>query len=232
MTFVHAKESRFVFGSSALAAYLTGYTTSTTADTADTTALTEANRTYVAGLSESNVTATGLFEPLFDTPVVATFAAGTGYPVTVAPAGFAVGSPVVVLEGRNVSYELSSSVGEVVGANVSIQGTGKFDTGVSLYDLAAVTAGGNGSTHTDAAGTSNGALATLHVPACTGTLTVKVQHSTNNSTWTDLATFTAATGATSQRVVVSGTVNRYLRASWTLTGTGAAATFTASLARR
>jgi hypothetical protein len=47
-----------------------------------------------------------------------------------------------------------------------------------------------------------------------------------------LATFTAATGATSQRVVVSGTVNRYLRASWTLTGTGAAATFTASLARR
>ena len=72
MTFVHAKESRFAFGSSALAAYLTGYTTSTTSDTADTTALTQADRTYVAGLSESNVTATGLFEPLFDTPVVAT----------------------------------------------------------------------------------------------------------------------------------------------------------------
>jgi len=186
----------------------------------------------VAGLSESNVTATGLFEPLFDTPVVAAFGAAAGSPVTVAPAGFAVGSPVVTLEGRAVSYELSSSVGEVVGANVNIQGTGRFDSGVSLYDLAEVIAGGTGTAHTDAAGTNNGAVATLHVPACTGTLTVKVQHSTNNSTWTDLATFTAATGATSQRVEVSGTVNRYLRASWTLTGTGAAATFTASLARR
>lgn len=232
MTFVHAKDSRFVFGSDALAAYLTGYTTTNTSDTADTTALTQTDRTYVAGLSESNVTATGLFEPLFDTPVVAAFGAAAGSPVTVAPAGFAVGSPVVVLEGRTVSYELSSSVGEVVGANLSIQGTGRYDSGVSLYDLGEVSASGTGTTHTDAAGTSNGALATLHVPACTGTLTVKVQHSTNNSTWTDLATFTAATGATSQRVEVSGTVNRYLRASWTLTGAGATATFTASLARR
>lgn len=232
MSFTHSKDSRLMVGSTALAAYLTGYTSSTNTETADTTALTEVNRTYVPGVSDSTLTATGLFEPLSDTPAVAALGAANGSAVTVAPEGLAVGSPVLVVSARETAYELSSAVGEVVGASITFQGDGRFDAGFSLYDLAEVTAGGNGTTHTDAAGTSNGAAATLHVTACTGTLTVKVQHSTNNSTWTDLTTFTAATGATSQRVVVSGTVNRYLRASWTLTGAGAAATFTTSLARR
>lgn len=232
MSFTHSKDSRLAFGANALAAYLTGYTTSTTTDTADTTPLAQSARTYVGGMSDSTITASGLFEPLYDTPAVATFGAANGSAVTVALEGFAVGSPVLVVSGREISYELTSSVGEVVGANISIQGDGRFDAGVSLYDLAEVTAGGNGTAHTAAAGTSGGGIATLHVTACTGTLTVKVQHSTNNSTWSDLATFTAATAATSERVTVSGTVNRYLRASWTLTGAGAAATFTTSFARR
>lgn len=232
MSFTHSKDSRLMVGSTALAAYLTGYTSTTNTDTSDTTPLTSTDRTYVAGLSDSTLTATGLFEPLSDTPAVATLGAASGSPVTIAPAGLAVGAPVLVVSNRETSYELSSAVGEVVAASIAFQGDGRFDAGVSLYDLAEVTAGGNGTAHTDAAGTANGAAATIHVTACTGTLTVKVQHSTNNSVWTDLVTFTAATGATSERVVVAGTVNRYLRASWTLTGAGAAATFTTSLARR
>ena len=232
MTFAHSKDSRLMVGSTALAAYLTGYTSSTNTETADTTPLTESNRTYVAGIADSTLTATGLFEPLSDTPAVAALGAANGTAVTIAPSGLDVGAPVLVVSARETTYELTSAVGEIVGASLTFQGDGRFDAGVSLYDLSEVTAGGTGATHTDAAGTSSGAAATLHVTACTGTLTVKVQHSTNNSTWTDLTTFTAATGATSQRVVVSGAVNRYLRASWTLTGAGAAATFTTSLARR
>ena len=234
MSFVHAKESRFAFGSAALAAYLTSISTSTTTDTADSTDLTSTTKNYVPGLSDSSITCAGLFEPLYDTPAVAAFGAANGSPVSVAPAGFAVGNPVLVLSGRETTYELSGAVGAVVAANVTIQGDGRFDAGISLADLAEVTAGANGSAHTAAAGTSNGGVATLHVTAVTGTLTVKLQHSTNNSTWSDLATFTAATAATSERITVATgtTVNRYLRASWTLTGAGAAATFTTSFARR
>lgn len=232
MSFVHSKDSRFAFGSSALAAYLTGVSTSTTTDTADSTDITSASKNYVAGLSDSSISCSGLFEPVFDTPAVTAFGASAGSAVTVAPAGFGVGSPVLVVSGRETAYEITAAVGAVVAANITIQGDGRFDAGVSLADLAEVTAGGNGTAHTAAAGTSNGGLATIHVTACTGTLTVKIQHSTNNSTWSDLATFTAATAATSERVTVTGTVNRYLRASWTLTGAGAAATFTTSFARR
>jgi len=234
VTFVHAKNSRFAFGSSALAAYLTSVSTSTTVETADSTDLTATTKNYVAGLADSSISCAGLFEPLYDTPVKAALAAAANSPVTVAPDGFAVSKPVLVVAGRETAYEIASAVGAVVSANITIQGDGQYDQGVSLADLLEVTAGANGSTHTDAAGTSNGGIATLHVTACTGTLTVKVQHSTNNSTWADLATFTAATAATSERIIVAPatTVNRYLRASWTLTGAGAAATFTTSFARR
>ncbi len=232
MSFTHSKNSRICFGSSALAAYLTGVTTSSVAETADATPLDATDKTYVSGLLDSTISCSGLFEPLWDTPSVATFGAATNSPVSVAPDGFATSKPVFVVAGRQVTYEVTGAVGAVVAANMNIQGDGKFDVGVSLADLTEVTAGGNGTAHTDAAGTSNGAVATLHVPACSGTLIVKVQHSTNNSTWTDLVTFATATAATSQRVEVAGTVNRYLRASWTLTGVGAAATFTTSLARR
>ena len=232
MSFTHSKDSRFTFGSAALAAYLTGVSTSTTTETADSTDLTAQTKNFVPGLSDSTISCSGLFEPLYDTSAVAAFGAAANSPVTVAPAGFALGNPVLVLAGRQTTYELTGAVGAVVAANINIQGDGRFDAGVSLADLEEVSASGNGSAHTAAAGTSGGGVATLHVTACSGTLTVKVQHSTNNSTWTDLATFTAATGATSQRVEVTGTVNRYLRASWTLTGSGATATFTTSLARR
>lgn len=232
MSFTHSKDSRFAFGSTALAAYLTGFTTSTMVDTADATDITSATRNYVPGLTDSTIAASGLFESLYDTPAVAALGAASGSPVTVAPAGFALGNPVIVVSGREISYEVSGAVGEVVAANINIQGDGRFDSGVSLIDLAEVTATGTGSVHTAAAGTSNGGVGTIHVTACSGTLTVKIQHSTNNSTWSDLLTFTAATGATSERVVVSGAVNKYLRASYTLTGVGAAATFTTNLARR
>ena len=83
--------------------------------------------------------------------------------------------------------------------------------------------------------TSNGGVAYLNVTGVTGTspnIVVKVQHSTNNSTWVDLATFTAATAIGAQRIPVSGTVNRYLRTLWTVTGTTPSLTFTASFARR
>lgn len=234
MSFTHSKDSRFAFGSTALAAYLTGVSTSTTAETADSTDLTATSRNYVAGLTDSAITCSGLFEPLFDTPAVAALGAASDTAVTVAPDGFAVGNPVLVMQTQETVYEVTSAVGAVVAANITLQGDGRFDAGVSLYDLAEVTAGGNGTAHTAAAGTSNGGIATLHVTAVTGTLTVKIQHSTNNSTWSDLATFTAATAATSERITVATgtTVNRYLRASWTLTGSGAAATFTTSFARR
>ena len=70
---------------------------------------------------------------------------------------------------------------------------------------------------------TSGADLYLHLVANTlnaGSVTVKVQHSTNGSSWADLATFTSANfgTVTSEKKSVAGTVNRYLRAVVTISG--------------
>jgi hypothetical protein len=106
-----------------------------------------------------------------------------------------------------------------------------------LTGLAAVTATGNGTSRDNGASTSDGGVAQLHVTANTmnNNTVFKVQHSADNSTWADLATFTtvATTVTTSERVTVAAgtTVNRYLRATHTASGTGSI-TFITAFARR
>jgi hypothetical protein len=66
------------------------------------------------------------------------------------------------------------------------------------------------------AATTLGAQAWLHVFSFTGTsVTVTLQDSADNSTFAAIASpmsFTAATGVTSERIAVSGTIRRYVRA--------------------
>lgn len=52
-------------------------------------------------------------------------------------------------------------------------------------------------------------------------IAAKVRHSADDSTFADLISFTAATAVTAERKTVTGTVNRYLAASWAWTGGGA-----------
>ena len=89
-------------------------------------------------------------------------------------------------------------------------------------DLAAITSDTNGTAVDNAAGTTNGGTGVVHVTAFSGFSggVFKVQHSTDNSSWSDLITFTTVAGKTSERVTVSGTVNRYLRFFTDVTGTG------------
>jgi len=63
--------------------------------------------------------------------------------------------------------------------------------------------------------------------------TPKIKHSADNVTYADLITFTdiPGTGRSAQRVVVSGTVNRYLKASWAPTDAGNTAPFFTAFGR-
>ncbi len=109
--------------------------------------------------------------------------------------------------------------------------------GVQLTAGASIAHGslGNLSSVDNSASSANGGAATLHIPANTvnGNTTIKVQHSANNSTWADLITFTnvAASTATSEIKAVSGTVNRYLRATASTAGSSGSITFMIAFAR-
>jgi hypothetical protein len=152
------------------------------------------------------------------------------------PQGYAVGSFAALLYTSANRFDVKVVIEDInkcsFGCDASEDG---FDVGVGHHALGAETATANGTAVDNAASTANGGVGVLHVTAISGgiTITAKIQHSSNNSTWADLITFSGVTAVGAQRteVVAGTTVNRYTRTIWTISGTGSA-TFVSAFARR
>lgn len=125
-------------------------------------------------------------------------------------------------------YDVISQVGNLTKANTKYGFNGSVEQGVIIHPLAARTSDTNGTTVDQSAGTSAGGVGYLQVTAFSGFsgVVVTIEHSTNNSTWATLLTFTTVAAApTAERVAVSGTVNRYVRAVIDVTGSGSVTAF-------
>jgi len=198
----------------------------------------------LAGLGDGKVGLKGLFDggAAGLDAIAAPLVGGPDVTLTVAQAGVGtVGNPCMIANAQADLYETTTPVADVVSASMNFQVDGGIDRGVILAGLRAtaftqtdITAG----SVDNAAASANGCLAAAHVTAytlTTGTVTVKVQHSVDNTTFTDLVTVitTAAALASGTAVVAPGTtVNRYLRASIATTGSAGSVTTTLSFARR
>ncbi len=121
-------------------------------------------------------------------------------------------------EGYVSSYTEPASVGSVVTSTSTLDVGQTFNTKVAA-PYATVTATTTGTSIDDAAGTTGGIRWFYHVFALSGTWTLKLQHSSNNSTWVDLveASVSAIGGYSAES---SGTFNRYVRSNATLSGSG------------
>lgn len=84
-----------------------------------------------------------------------------------------------------------------------------------LHVHAQDTGSADGASLNNGGSSANGGRANLHITAITGTWTIKVQHSANNTDWADLVTFSGKTAIGASTSEVAGTVNQYLRASST-----------------
>jgi hypothetical protein len=228
MPFRHGKSTKVLFGEYDLSRFLTEARQPRSADTPETTTFGALNKTYVVGHPDDQIALTGYFDGdvgATDPVLAAQLAVETSIPLTVGIEGSAVGRRALLHLILESAYDLSSPVAGVVGVTANLVGAGPVMAGVLLKDVAAsVTATGNGTNVDNGALTSNGGIAHLHVPTNTrnGTTIWKVQHSVDNSAWVDLVTFAtvgAATIAKERIVVASGTtVNRHLRAQWTVAG--------------
>lgn len=201
-----------------------------------------ANKT-IPGLKDGTVSLQGFWDgAALASDVILSAALGSagGEIFTIGAEGLAIGSRLRQLLARQSNYRISQPHDGVVAIVASLQADGGIDAGISLHALTAETATGSGASVDNAALSSNGGVAHLHVTAVTAvggdTLDVKVQHSVDNSVWADLVTFTQITTATTkERVVVAAgtTVNRYLRANWTKGGAGSPSyTFCIGFGRR
>lgn len=158
---------------------------------------------------------------------------GTTAPiVTYGPEGTAVGSAAKLTKAIHRQYEISNPVNGVVSFAAGLKGSTRYETGVFLKSLAANTSTAASTGVDGVAATTKGGVAHLHITA-QSTLTsyvAKVQHSSNNSAWSDLITFGASTDVGVQRSTVAGACKRYTRAAITTLSGGAGKTVTSSIA--
>lgn len=145
------------------------------------------------------------------------------------PGGEGFGARARIIGGSETSFEITSPTDDIIGFTFELSSERGFSNKARVLQPVAgalnITANGNGTSLDDlgAAGTTTkGIGAALHVTnkgGGAGTLTVKVQHSPDQSVWTDIITFGGKTVKNvAEYVEVAGTVQRYLRALWTLTG--------------
>jgi|TARA_Y100000034_G_scaffold116007_1_gene153780 hypothetical protein len=223
-----------------LTSYFNDSTVAKTAAVAEDTAYGDDSQTFIAGLRTHTISLSGFFDSASDGSDEELQAlVGVANVVTLCPEGHqTIGNPAFLGEQLETSYQASAPVGDVVSISAEMQGTG--DTGNWGKVLHILTAEGSSTDNTtvdDGSPTTNGAVAILHMTANAhdNTTDIEVQHSTNDSTWTTLASFTqiAATTKTSevQRTADGGNVYRYVRTSSTLAGSGNV-TYEVSLARK
>ncbi len=122
-------------------------------------------------------------------------------------------------------YERIASLDKLHRAAASYKGNGQVDQGLILHALGARTIDGNseGADSIDnGASSAGGGVAYLHVVAYSGFTNVvfKVRHSTDDSTYADLITFSTVTAIGAERATTAVTVNRHLAVDWNVTGSG------------
>ena len=234
-----ANNTTILYDDKALAAYLKSVGLTTNQAMLDGTTLADSSIVNVPGLKDTQFTMAGLFDSATGAGTVldditSRLGSSTATATTVAPNGFTAGNSAWLLPALTVDYQVSSTVADLVPFTLNLGAGAAAGVGICLTALAAQTATGNGASQDNAASSANGAVAHLHITAASGStpsMTVVIEHSTNNSTWTTLGTFSAATAAGSQTLQISGTVNRYVRASFTISGSTPSFTTLVALAR-
>lgn len=242
MAFISSQKSRLLVGKVNVSCITRGFDAANQRATHDRTSLCDDSYVFIPGNKSGTVSVSAMFDNAaasgsYWAEIVANHAGDAAVPVTVAQAGSTATSPVWMVDAHQVNFGISSEVDGAVDTTFEFETTGDTKYGVILDDdTAAVTATGNSAVFDGAAGSSNGGIAHLHVTVVSGTTPtndVIIEHSTNGSTgWTTLATFAQVTGSTAtERVVVAGTVNRYLRVGHTVGGTDPSYTLTVAFAR-
>jgi len=139
-----------------------------------------------------------------------------------------------LLSARQANVATLPGRGELTKVEAAFLPSGPIDEGKIIQALAAQTGAGASSDGSldNAGSSSNGGIGILQVTALTlggyTSIDIKIQDSANDSTWADLVAFTATATAPSAEIsaAVTGTVDRYLRAFITLTGSGSSQSIT------
>ena len=239
MSFVHGSGGRLYVNGFDLSAFLKSVSGSEEVETHDSTTLGATAKAYLPGLVDATLSAEGLFSGAAgatDAVLSAAFYGRTPVLWNWLPAGGTDGAFGYGLSAISTSYEIDTPVDDLVSVTAEAQSNVGLERTQVLHPLTARTATGNGVSRDHGAASAAGGVGYLQVTAASGTtpnLVGEIQHSVDNSVWVDLVTFAAVTAANNaQRLTVAGTVNRWTRATWAITGTTPSFTFFAAFDRK
>jgi hypothetical protein len=225
-TFRHGKNTVVLSDEYSLSDYLNSVSHSNAVETPETTVFGLADRTYIVGHTDGSISFEGLFEgdtDAIDELLDAALGSDTERVITIGNEGGALGRRAVLLASKSQAYEISSPLTDVVSITGSAVANGGLDYGVFLASQA-ITTTLTGNAVDNAASSSNGGVGHLHITANAndGATVAKIQSSADNVSWADLVTFTTVTASTtaSERIAITGSVPRYLRALVTPAGSG------------
>ncbi len=125
-TFRHGKTTAVLLNGTDMSPYLNEATSALNIETAETTTFADDDKTYVAGLGDGTISASGLF----DGSANASNAVLTGLirqeddTFTVLPEGATAGRQAILANGQLTSYEVSTDVGDAGSWSASLSTTG------------------------------------------------------------------------------------------------------------
>lgn len=222
MAFKHGKDTVVFVNNTDFSSYFNNVDTTQTADVAESTTFGKSSKTYISGNKDGTLTIGGFFDATADA-TLQPLLGGADMIVSVGIDGLDATDSCVFGKGNINNYGVSSPVGDIVATSLDIQTDSGLYSGTVLEN-ATYTATASGTARDNTLSTANGGAGFLIVSSASGTtptLDAKITHSADDVTYVDLVTFTQATTTTSEvKLVAEGTtVNRYLKAEFTVGGT-------------
>ena len=239
MPFVNAQAARVLIGDYHFSPVLADFSFSADVDMQDVSTLNDTAKQMLPTLNASTFSGSGWVDTDGSANAhidqLGDWVGDISAPLTWCPSGTTLAAETSMVLGLEGNFMVGSKVGSVSEWSVSGQNGDRTDFGKSLHALQARTTSSQETAVDNSASSANGGVAHLHVTAFSGFtgVAVIVEHSTDNSSFSTLGSFTSATGVTSERITIAAgtTVNRYVRAKWTVTGSGSI-TFHVAFARR
>lgn len=252
-TFLHGKETELFLCEFDITCFVNNIDLTQDIDLPEVTTFCDETRRYINGLRNATGSIGGFIDDDADTGIDAILQATFNLPgssiFSDAINGFTIGNRVYLFRALISSYNTTQPVDGVQAFSADLQLDGDLSSGFSLHANAAETATGTGAgvdlqnqPGYDGATTSDtGFVAHLHVCAASGTtptLDVEVEDSPDDMTYSTIgtagaATFAQATEPVCERLETSPgqeTVERFVRASWTIGGTTPSFTFVVAYA--
>jgi len=187
------------------------------------------DKNYLAGQGDGSIIVDGYLDQTDNSTheAFSTIASGDNSQIVTVALGNnalpAIGDPTASMHCQQFNYTSTTLRSGAIAFNAAMKAGPDLpilEWGVLLADTS-ITADGSSTSVDGAAATTAGGSAYLHITGLSAgdTIVVTIEDSANDSTWATIGTFTIDGSAINgQRIAIAGTIRRYVRATYDVTG--------------